>query len=789
MILITLENQSILEPFVDLIQHYPQHHYALGDIPDRVPGGNIALVELNCTNPWAFELPSSWAKIPTIYICEEAPDPELRTRAYDFGALAIWDRTSNSTNCRNLLQALMPSPESMAAEILFRSREKYRRIVDSAPCLILKLDEELNIQFLNHNGLGLDVKHSIGNDFISLLPEQNQEEARQALQLTQQQGTHTGFDALLPWQEGGERQMHFIVSESLSPDGKTGLVLSGMDVSLLRDDLTDMQKILTELRQQIEQRAAELQQVNLHLKQEIQTKEILTKDLAYQKELVQKILNALPIGVILKDAQGHFQLVNDAAPKIFGLPPKKMIGMTNFDLFPEDLAKTYQDDEQKILQDGQPLTKEENIVIDKEVHQYIYGRVPLELEGSGHSHILSFRLDVSDHKKLERKLFHDEKLKSLGTLSGAIAHDFNNLLFAMLLNISLAEKWSSLAPDRPNYFTRATLAGNRAKDLILQILTFSRREDRPHQPTLAVPLIEEGLKLISDALPANITMRQNLQAKLEKVSADPTQLHQILMNICTNAIDSMKEKGGELRIETKLIPPKDSQNHPLKLSYQAYLLLKIQDQGTGMDEKTRLKIFEPYFTTKPIGDGNGMGLSVVHGLVNELNGKIHCNSIVDEGTTFLIYFPITEKDIFIDNRTSPTETNDISFAKDRYSGIKVLYIDDQELVLEAERERLEFLGMKVTSSLNPEKALKLFQEHKGNFDLVITDLGLPIISGDELAKQLISQKNNLPVILVTGYPDKIHNPLFKQIGIRRVLIKPVLTDALINALDEILQPA
>ncbi len=783
MIALVFQHPQVLIPFRKVLQPYPQRNFSPSEAAIKPAGVRIGVFECDPASSWHLNLDPSWHSLPLIFLSTGPPlNPQQLHQIYAQGGIAIWEPNQNLIGCSNLLKALFPSPESLAANILFRSREKYRRIVDQAPCIIVKLDEQNQIEFLNHNGLGLDVKDSLGQNFVQLIPETARPEATQAIQATRKDRSSHGFEAKLPWYQAGEREFHFVTTLSKNMEGKKGLILSGMDISPYRDELFEMQKLLEDARELIEQRAAELQKAYIELRQEVKERERANAALRYQKELIHQVLDALPLGVYLKDPQGRYQLLNQEAPRIFGLTLKQMQDKTVYDLFPQATADEFTQEDRWVKQEGKLYTKEEVIPQGQEQRKYIYGRVPLALGADKNSHILGFRLDVTEQKKMEQQLFQNQKLKSLGALSGAIAHDFNNLLFAILLNIHLAQKFYQPEKNKTDYLKRAETAGLRAKDLILQVLSFSHQSHRQCKATPIVPLLIESLHLIEEGLPAEVTLQVDFQGHDFLASAEPTEVHQVLLNLTQNSLYAMRKKGGTLRLATHIVPAKDILELPTERRQENFLRLVIEDQGEGMTEEIKQQIFEPFFTTKPKGSGAGMGLSVVHGIMSELRGVIHCTTQPDQGCRFELFFPQSRPEISTLKQQPEDPKKEPQENKKTLNNIKILLVEDQELIRNALYEHLEQKGAEVASASNATDALETWNK-SGPMHLLVTDLGLPGKRGDQLALEFLKKYPLLPVIILTGYPEKIDHNFYKSQQCK-VLLKPVALDKLLEAIHQ-----
>lgn len=350
-------------------------------------------------------------------------------------------------------------------------------------------------------------------------------------------------------------------------------------------------------------------------------------------------------------------------------------------------------------------------------------------------------------EKLKDRLLQSQKMEAIGTLAGGIAHDFNNILSGIMGYTELSMDQVSEKTQLHSDLEKILKSSNRAKELVNQILTFSRQSEQEKRPIKIEPIIKETLKFLHASLPSNIDIRQNIESELGSVLADPIQIHQVFVNLCTNAGHAMHDKGGILEVSLTNVEL-DSDfilNHP-NINPGKYLKLTISDTGYGMEKEALDRIFEPYFTTKNKTGGTGLGLAVVHGIVTSYGGTITAYSEQGKGTTFKIYLPVIEGE----NGKLVEKAKSVSKGHER-----ILLIDDEPDIIDVGKRILESLGYKVVSSINSIKALELFQKNPDQFDLVITDMTMPFMTGDELATELMHIRADIPVILCTGYSEKI----------------------------------
>lgn len=387
---------------------------------------------------------------------------------------------------------------------------------------------------------------------------------------------------------------------------------------------------------------------------------------------------------------------------------------------------------------------------------------------------------IKMRSQLEQQLQQAQKMEAIGTLAGGIAHDFNNILspiqgFAEILADDFPE--GNKHHEKINSILKAAI---RAAGLVQQILAFSRQKNQEYHPIQPHLVINEALKLLRSSIPTTIEIKHNIPEYLGSILADQTQIHQIVMNLCTNAYHAMREKGGVLIVELSkvIISREDITSSNMQLDPGTYLIFGVTDTGHGMDGETVGKMFNPYFSTKPKGEGTGFGLSIVHGIVKSYGGFIKVYSEPGRGTTIRIYFPSIETEV--DHAKIKSET------KLPTGDERILLVDDEEPVLNIMKQLIESLGYKVVAFDSSPKALETFQADPKKFDLVITDVTMPQMTGLELARRLFMVNPKMLIILCTGYNQLITNEKAKALGIKEYLLKPVLRTDLSKAIRKVL---
>jgi nitrogen-specific signal transduction histidine kinase len=389
---------------------------------------------------------------------------------------------------------------------------------------------------------------------------------------------------------------------------------------------------------------------------------------------------------------------------------------------------------------------------------------PIRDQSAKVTNYLAVERDVTREVRLEQHLRQMQKMEAIGTLAGGIAHDFNNLLNPIFINTELVLLDAPLDDRMRQYLQMVLQAAERGRNLVKQIITFSRQKEGERKPTKAEPLIKEVLKFLRSTLPQTVEIRQNIQRETAFILADPTQIHQVIMNLCSNAAYAMRERGGvlEVNLAEVEVDPDMALRYP-DFKPGPYLRLTVTDTGAGMTREVMERAFDPFFTTKKPGEGSGMGLSVVHGIVRNHGGAITVYSEAGKGSTFNIFFPRLEAE------GSPLDVPLAPLAAGRE---RILLVDDEEAQVESVRNMLERMGYKVVAKTDSGEALALFRQNPRLFDLVVTDQTMPQMTGVKLAEELLRIRPDLLVILCTGFSETVDAKAAQASGIRHFLMKP-----------------
>lgn len=423
---------------------------------------------------------------------------------------------------------------------------------------------------------------------------------------------------------------------------------------------------------------------------------------------------------------------------------------------------------------------------DESIHWLMVTGQVVERDSSGQGIIVrGCLIDVTERKQseimrilLEENLRHAQKMESIGTLSGGIAHDFNNLLspiigFAEMLQEDLPQ--GSQEQENSSEILRAAL---RAKDLVKQILTFSRQSHQEFKPVALQSILAEALKLLNSLIPKTIDIKTDIDPACGMVSADPTQIHQVIMNLATNAYHAMQESGGQLTVGLKQMEIKPGQLGFSNLLPGRYAVLKISDTGSGIEKEMINKIFDPYFTTKETSKGTGLGLSVVQGIVKTCRGDIRIQSEPGKGTDICVYLPVIKKET---STIPPVPSGAIQGGRER-----ILLVDDEEMVVRTEKQMIDRMGYHVTAVTGSNEALEVFNRNPDAFDLIISDMTMPSMTGLQLADRIKAVRPDIPVIICTGFSHQITAETSKNFGIQGYVIKPVIKNELARVIRTVL---
>ena len=396
----------------------------------------------------------------------------------------------------------------------------------------------------------------------------------------------------------------------------------------------------------------------------------------------------------------------------------------------------------------------------------------------------SLKTREAENQTLSKQLHLVQKMEAIGTMAGGIAHDFNNILSAIMGYTELAMLETPKEGCQQKKLKEVFKASLRAKDLVNQILTFSRQVPGEPKPYKLAVIIKEALKMLRASIPSSVEIRQNIASNLSPVMTDPTHIHQVIMNLCVNAAHAMKEKGGLLKVslEDVTINAKKASLNP-DFRPGKYQKLTVEDAGHGIQPEIMDRIFDPFFSTKPTGEGTGLGLSVVHGIIKNHGGVVLVSSGPGEGTVFEVYFPVMEVEApLVECGQS------VSITQSEIKNQRILLIDDEAMLAAVGHDLLESLEYEVVAETSVHRALNIFRESPDKFDLVITDMTMPHMNGLDFAAEIRKIHRDIPIILCTGYSDSLSESAAKSVGIHEILTKPLTRARISEAVQKALMP-
>jgi PAS domain S-box-containing protein len=503
----------------------------------------------------------------------------------------------------------------------------------------------------------------------------------------------------------------------------------------------------------------------------------------------EKIREQMFTEAVVESLPGIFYICNEKLELIrWNKSFETTSGYSAEELRGRSLFSFFADEDQALIR--QRIEERKKQVVDAPLELYALAkngaRIPFLFSSSiftvdGTTYLIGTGVDISDRKKIEQELQQARKMEAIGTLAGGIAHDFNNILSAIIGYTELSRLETDPASRLGGFLDGIHQAAIRARDLVQQILIFSRKQDNSLVPMQVAPVVHEALRLIRSSLPSTITIRTRIDAKNAMILADPTRIHQVTVNLCTNAYQAIDEGPGTMevtldtivldtggRIRGKGLPP------------GGYVRLQVRDDGPGMNEETLQRIFEPYFTTKETGKGTGLGLALVDSIVKEHRGAVTVESKSGSGTAFTVYLPL------LDQSEDKQLTTEPASSPQPAGGHHVVCVDDEPYILNILREFLRDRGYRVTIFENSEQALAFMEKNERRVDLVITDMTMPGLTGLELGRKIFADHPDVPVILCTGYSPQINREQALAEGFAAYLDKPIILAELAAAMQQAL---
>ncbi len=520
---------------------------------------------------------------------------------------------------------------------------------------------------------------------------------------------------------------------------------------------------------------------------ELEKKSIKLSEVQEELERFQLMIESAHDAIFFKNLESRYIIANDKTLKTFGLSREDIIGKNDYELMP-DLKEAQKNvyDDQIVFKSGKP-TKIFKHMTGAEGKKYWFQAIKVpQFDNDGKIiGLVGIARDITKQKrveeekqKIEAQLHQARKMESIGILAGGIAHDFNNILYIILGNTELAME--EIPEWNPVYASikEVKAASLRAVGIVRQLLSFSRKTTQEFKPIDAITIIKDTVKFLRSTIPSTIEIHTNIAARQLTVLADPIQIIQLLMNIATNASEAMEETGGilEITVENETLKEGSAKSY-LELAKGDYIKITLSDTGPGIEPEIIDQIFDPYFTTKEIGKGSGMGLAVVHGIVKGHNGAITVDSQSGKGATFTILLPVVTEKPAVEAKTMD---------KIPRGSETILFVDDEKSITDMTQRMLEQFGYRVETRLNPLEALELFQSKPHEFDLVITDMTMPQMTGVKLSEKLKDVRSDIPVILCTGHSSLIDEEKAKKLGITAYIMKPIVMRDIAKTIRKVL---
>ncbi len=507
-------------------------------------------------------------------------------------------------------------------------------------------------------------------------------------------------------------------------------------------------------------------------------RQFIEKELRERERWLNSTFQQAAVGIAHVDLEGRFLRVNQHYCEIMGYEQDELVGIGLEDIsHPKFLDEEFEHFN-KLIENRMDSFTQEKINIRKdqsEVWVRLSASCVKDQDGKI-DFIIVIIEDITRRKNLEKMLQQTQKMEAIGTLAGGIAHDFNNILHPVIGFSKLGIRATEEDEKTHSYFKVIYDATNRAKHLVKQILTFSRQNEPILQPVLLTPVVKETVKMLRSSLPTTINLLGEISDQTDPIKADVTQVHQIIMNLGTNAFHAVEDKGGDIKIVFQPLEVEIETDAYPDLKPGHYYRLSVIDNGHGIPDNIKHKIFDPYFTTKGQNKGTGLGLSVVKGIVDSHNGKLIVKSSPETGTEFNVLFPLSEEQI--------PQKKKKAVAIEIKGNERIMVVDDEENIVFLLSESLKSMGYKVSAKTASRDAFDEFKTNPANIDLVITDMTMPYKTGFELARDLLEIRPDLPVILCTGYNERISEEKAISIGIRKFLNKPIDQDVLASVIRE-----
>jgi two-component system, cell cycle sensor histidine kinase and response regulator CckA len=500
----------------------------------------------------------------------------------------------------------------------------------------------------------------------------------------------------------------------------------------------------------------------------------ITKELLSSKRHSEVILDNMAEGILELNFEGKIIFANLAVTLLSGTPETHLLASKFSELFDDSHRQRIENLINQVDMGPQKTPEDSPVTLNgKQVSVNL-----LPVKNTESTSIIAIMNDISERKRLEFQLQQAHKMDSIGTFAGGIAHNLNNILSPIMAHSEMV--MMDLASDSPLQENMKAIfrSGERARDAVKQIIAFARQKESEKIVIRMGFVIKEAIKLLRSSIPTTIDIHQKLEVESDTVFADPTQIHQVIFNLCTNASHAMREKGGVLEIELDEL----DLNSEAVIQFDglipgSFIRLTVKDTGHGIAPGAINRIFDPYYSTKEVNEGTGMGLSIAHGIVKSHGGDITVESGLGKGTTFQVLFPRYEEDIprVAAQPVHPTRKTE-----------RILFVDDERTVANVMQLMLEKLGYKVSARTSSIEALEAFRNNPHGFDLVITDMTMPHMTGKDLAKEIMGIRSDIPIILCTGFSEQIDEQKAMAMGIRAYVMKPIEMAEIARTIREVL---
>lgn len=676
------------------------------------------------------------------------------TKAFTGGDLSQQIDTTGDDEIGSLARAFDQMQQTLAAKMaqLHKSEIKYRGLVQYANSVILRWDKDGRVIFINDFGqklFGFRREEIVGKNVVGTIVAEKESTGRDLTAM---------IDAIFKTPE----KYTLNENENICRDGRR--VWIQWSNNAIVDEEGEFLEMLS---------------VGIDITERKETEKLLRETENRYRALFESANDA----ILVRNADGICIDCNQKALELFGCSREKIIGHP-----PEHLTPSVQPDGSeshekagqlnKKAMEGEPQTFEWQI---KRADGKL-GDVTVNVncfKANGKTYLQSVLTDITRRKRMESELRQAQKMEGIGTLAGGIAHDFNNILSAIIGYTELAQMKVDSDSELAKDLNQVRKASERAKGLVGQILTFSRKEKHEDAILQINLIVKEALKLIRSSIPSTIVIEQNISTKAA-VLTDPTQIHQLIMNLCTNAYQAMLDTGGRLTVSMHEVVVNPEENPNLDLAEGNYVQIEVSDTGCGMDEETLANIFDPFFTTKEQGRGTGLGLAVVYDIVTGMNGGLSVKSQPGAGTTFHLFLPVAEE-----KKTTvakPPEPDLIATDNER-----IMVVDDEEAIRDLLRAILTSSGYEAYMYNNGREAWEAFQQNPDTWSLIITDQTMPYMTGEELALKVMELRPETPVILCTGYSESISVEKAFALGMKDYLLKPISLNELLASVHKALK--